>query len=168
MENINKIYAILYDICIKIKPGKKMVQKLLYLIERKGVNLNLSYSMHYFGPYSSKLDNAIHILENNDMITVNTEGLTHTIEVNEFKKTENLFNKEEQEIIDSVLETFLTKSAAELEAITTLDYVATSILKDDITDSNIINKVKVIKGSKFSEDYLRKLLMILKSNKYLN
>ena len=56
MNYFDKSAIIINQICEKIEPGKKMLQKLMYLIERKGVTLELNYSIHYFGPYSSKLD----------------------------------------------------------------------------------------------------------------
>ena len=32
------------------KPGKKTLQKLVYLIQQKGINLNYDYGIHFYGP----------------------------------------------------------------------------------------------------------------------
>lgn len=41
----------------------------MYLIERRGVYLNLNYSIHFYGPYSAALDYVAHTLldDNGDM-----------------------------------------------------------------------------------------------------
>lgn len=38
------------------KPGKKTLQKMVSLIEQKGVNLGYDYGLHFYGPYSGSLD----------------------------------------------------------------------------------------------------------------
>ena len=52
IKNYIKCEEILHYICQNQAPGKKMVQKLIYLIERKGVDLGLNYSIHFYRPYS--------------------------------------------------------------------------------------------------------------------
>ena len=59
--------------------GKKAAQKMFYFFERKGIDLNLRYGIHYYGPYSAKLDNTLHILESEDYIDINTSSSTHVI-----------------------------------------------------------------------------------------
>ena len=50
MVNLEQCAIIIRQICDATEPGKKMVQKLFYLMERKGLQLNLAYSIHFFGP----------------------------------------------------------------------------------------------------------------------
>ena len=78
-KTVDKNAIIIGQICKDLEPGKKMLQKLMYLISRKGVDLGLNYSIHFFGPYSSKLDNAMHILESYDKLSIDTNGTTHII-----------------------------------------------------------------------------------------
>lgn len=47
MKNYAKCEEILHYICQNQEPGKKMVQKLMYLMERKGIDLGLNYSIHF-------------------------------------------------------------------------------------------------------------------------
>ncbi len=157
---------IINQICKSIEPGKKMLQKLMYLIDRKGVDLDLNYSIHFFGPYSSKLDDTLHILENYDQLRIDTSGITHIIRLGDNPILGTL-EKKDQETVDFVLAHFITKSAYELEAITTLDYVATKMFDGKGLDQQIIDKVKQIKGTKFSVEYLANELNTLKQYRYL-
>ena len=166
MTCFEKNSIIIRQICDKIEPGKKMLQKLMYLISRKGVKLELNYSIHYFGPYSSKLDGTLHTLESFDKLSINTSGITHTIHLGD-SPIEGTLNGKEQESVDFVLKNFLRRSAHELEAITTIDYVATTILKNQAKDEEIIEKVQQIKGTKFSKEYLQDCLQTLKRLDYI-
>lgn len=167
MTSFDMNSVIINQICNQIEPGKKMLQKLMYLIDRSGLNLELNYSIHYFGPYSSKLDSTMHILESYDKLSIDTSGTTHIIHLGDVK-VEGKLEKKEQEKVDFVLENFSKKSAHELEAITTIDYVAVTMLKRQGTDQEIINKVQQIKGTKFSQEYLIDCLNTLKTLKYLS
>ena len=157
---------IINQICNQVEPGKKMLQKLMYLIERGGVNLDLNYSIHYFGPYSSKLDSTMRILESYDKLNIDTTGVTHIIRLGDVPIDGTLDGPDQQKV-DFVMENFSTKSAHELEAITTIDYVAVAMLKGQGSDQEIINKVQQIKGEKFSQEFLFHCLNTLKQLKYL-
>lgn len=157
---------IISQICESIEPGKKMLQKLMYLIGRKGVDLDLNYSIHFFGPYSAKLDNTMHILESYDKLRIDTSGITHVIRLGDNPISGNL-EEQDQEKVDFVLDHFIMKTAHELEAITTLDYVATEMFGGNGKDQQIIDKVKQIKGTKFSAEYLADGLNTLKQCQYL-
>lgn len=165
--NMLKKYAFLIgDICKDHQTGKKKLQKLMYLIERKGVQLDLRYSIHFFGPYSSKLDHIIHILENEDWLDIDTSGQTHRIIM---KKEENgQLSKEDNILVDEVREAFYDKSPMELEALTTIDYVATTLLHGTATRDDVIKQVKIIKGKKFSSQELEKEYDVLIEQGYLS
>lgn len=165
--NMLKKYAFLIgDICKDHQTGKKKLQKLMYLIERKGVQLDLRYSIHFFGPYSSKLDHIIHILENEDWLDIDTSGQTHRIIM---KKEENgQLSKEDNILVDEVREAFYDKSPMELEALTTIDYVATTLLHGTATRDDVIKQVKIIKGKKFSSQELEREYDVLIEQGYLS
>ena len=166
MTTFDKNAIIIGQICNDIEPGKKMLQKLMYLISRKGVELGLNYSIHFFGPYSSKLDNTMHILESYDKLNIDTSGTTHIIRLGD-SPIEGELDADDQNKVNFVMEMFSSKSAHELEAITTLDYVATVMLKGSGTDKQIVETVMQIKGSKFSSSCLSDSLSVLKQNSYL-
>ena len=54
-----------------------------------------------------------------------------------------------------------------VEALTTLDYAATTILKGKCSDEDIINEVVKIKGKKFPREYLSRELVTLKQTGYI-
>lgn len=173
-NDFNKYIIIINKICKKTELGKKMLQKLLYLIERKGVGLNLNYSIHFFGPYSSKLDELIHLFESEDIIEIDASGTTHKINMSKIIPEEYMditehyeLSPDDEEKVNFVLGNFIEKSAYELEAITTLDYVATFMARGTLSDTYIIEEVKRIKGSKFKDDYLKYQLEILKQYGYV-
>ena len=165
MNSFEQNSIIIGQICNEIEPGKKMLQKLMYLIDRRGINLGLNYSIHFFGPYSSKLDDTIHILESYDKLEIDTSGTTHIIRKGSVP-IDGQLDRNEQDIVTFVLTQFSKKTAFELEAITTIDYVANKMLKES-SENEIISKVKRIKGSKFSEDRLKESFQILKKLHYI-
>lgn len=166
MTNFDRNSIIICQICESMEPGKKMLQKLMYLIERRGVNLGLNYSIHFFGPYSDKLNEMIHTLESYDKLTIDTSGVTHTIHNGDIP-IEGHLDEEEQEKINFVLEHFSNRSAFDLEAITTIDYVANKMLRGSKDREEIINKVKKIKGSKFSDTHLSESFQTLQQFHYI-
>jgi uncharacterized protein YwgA len=75
MNNSLEGYAAALElICKKRKVGKKAIQKFMYLMERKGVEFDLDYKIHFFGPYSVKLTHILHALESRGVIDIDTSG----------------------------------------------------------------------------------------------
>lgn len=166
MTSFERNSIIISQICDRIEPGKKMLQKLMYLIDRQGVNLELNYSIHFFGPYSAKLNEMIHTLESYEKLTIDTSGVTHIIHKGNIPIVGQP-SEGEQGKINFVLEHFSNKSAFELEAITTIDYVANKMLNGSTDEAEIISKVKKIKGSKFSDAYLAESFQTLHRLHYI-
>lgn len=166
MNMLEKYAFLIGDICKDHQTGKKKLQKLMYLIERKGVQLDLRYSIHFFGPYSSKLDHIIHILENEDWLDIDTSGQTHRIIMK--KEGNGQLSKEDNILVDMVRAAFYDKSPMELEALTTIDYVATTLLHGNATRADVIKQVKIIKGKKFSSQELEKEYDVLIEQGYLS
>lgn len=166
MNLLDKYTFLIDDICKGKQTGKKKLQKLMYLIERKGVQLDLRYSTHFFGPYSSRLDHAIHILENEDWLDIDTSGQTHLIIIK--KEVSGQLSKEDNILVDEVREAFYDKSPMELEALTTIDYVATTLLDSKASRADVIKQVKIIKGKKFSSQELEREYDVLIEQGYLS
>lgn len=170
MNNSLKSYAAAIElICKNRKVGKKAIQKLMYLMERKGVEFDLDYKIHFFGPYSVKLDYILHVLESREVIDIDTSGRTHTVSVIDSTECEGEgLSSNGKKVVEDVLNNFGDKSPLELEGIATLDYVACNMTDSDKkSDADIINSVKRIKGTKFSEPQLYQYLEILKEHEYL-
>lgn len=166
MTSFERNSIIISQICDKIEPGKTILQKLMYLIDRRGIDLELNYTIHFFGPYSSKLNEMLQILESYDQINIDTSGTSHIIYKGDIPITGQP-DKYEQEKINFVLDHFSNKSAFDLEAITTMDYVANKMLKGSDDEKEIISRVKKIKGSKFSDINLEESFRILKQFNYI-
>lgn len=170
MNNLIKYAELFKMLCNKYNKdelGKKVTQKIFYFFERNGINLNLKYGIHYYGPYSAKLDDAMHVLESEDYISIDITGATHIISSGSTEIEKSDLTEKEKEIAESVLEEFVTKSSYELEALATMDYVATSILPSEASEVDIIEKFKEIKGNKFDDETIRETLKILKNLKLI-
>lgn len=169
MNNLRSYIEALESICENRNLGKKAVQKLMYLIERKGVEFDLDYTIHFFGPYSAKLDNILHVLESDEIIEINTTSRTHTVSIIDSSKCEGQkLSSKDKKTVEYVLNRFGNKSAFELEGIATLDYVACNFAgSDEKSDNDIINGVKRIKGTKFNAPQLSQYLEMLKEYQYL-
>lgn len=151
MENI-QVYAQLFDMLCNsfdgAKLGKKAAQKMFYFFERKGIDLNLRYGIHYYGPYSSKLDNALHVLESEDYIKINTNSSTHVISMKKGVSV-NALSENQKQIADTVIKAFAHKTPLELEALATMDFVSNTMKCS--TKAQIVNTFREIKGNKFAE-----------------
>ena len=132
--------------------GKKVTQKMFYFFERKGLKLNLRYGIHFYGPYSSKLDNVMHLLESEDILSIDYSGVKHIISMGSEEVTSNELDDSERRIANEVIDTFFCRTASDLEALATMDFISHSILGESATRSDVINKFKEIKGNKFSDD----------------
>jgi len=153
-------------------PGKKALQKLVYLIGRRGVRPDFHYSIHYYGPYSSKLDDTVHSLQLQGIVEIVPDGMNHRVrlieELQEFIEDPHLSEKESQEI-EYVLRNFGTLTPYDLEVITTADFVAGELGKilKPLTEEAIVEGVKKIKGDKFPDQNIRDALAVLKQHGYV-
>ncbi len=156
--------------------GKKALQKLIYLIQRKGLDLGFDYSIHYYGPYSSTLDYSVQSLEMQGAIEMNVDGLTwriHTTGMSGDLAEEsgyNDFGEPERAIIGYIVENFAGLSAKQLELLTTTDYVANKIGKERDTppDTVILDGVKRIKDDKFSDEEIIDAIHELRKHGFIN
>ena len=147
--------------------GKKVTQKMFYFFCRKGMPLNLRYGIHYYGPYSQKLDTILHVLESYDYININTAGRTHVISLGSHKVDDTALDINQTRIAEQVNSEFAHKSPYELEALATMDYVANSILPKGSSDKKIIEKFTEIKGNKFTPEMIQTTIQELRALQYI-
>lgn len=166
MENAKKIALLFKMMCENYNGtdvlGKKAAQKIFYFFERAGIDLNLRYGIHYYGPYSAKLDDAMYELESEGYLTIDISKKTHVINYGTENVSESILNPEEREIAERTLNLFGGKSPMELEALSTMDYIANFLLPNTATDQDIICKFKQIKATKFEQDIIDHTLDELK------
>lgn len=170
MKNLGKIADLFTILCKKYdneELGKKVTQKMFYFFERKGIDLNLRYGIHFYGPYSSKLDDIMYYLDVMGIISIDTSGRTHKISLGNTPNEDHGLTESEKETAQSVLNTFFGKTPYELEALATMDYVANSLLKGNYTDEMIVSKFKEIKGDKFDQNIIADSIAELKKDGFL-
>jgi uncharacterized protein YwgA len=169
MDKTTALISIINKIAEYQHPGKKMLQKLIYLIQRKGFDIGFDYGIHYYGPYCSGLDFAIHSLEMQGAIEIIQDGMTQRVHTSDISETIIRENKAEKlssqqiETINNVVEKFAELTAWQLEVITTTDYVANELRNSGkgYDNESVLVGVKTIKGDKFSNDQIKWALSLL-------
>ena len=172
MSNMEKCAELFEVLCNEFHPkqekiGKKVVQKMFYFFERSGIEINLRYGIHFYGPYSSKLDDMMHMLESEDYISIDDSGTTHIISLGAEKIRSKELSIAEKEMAERVIQSFQQKSPQELEALATMDFIANSILDKNANRETVISRFRKIKGTKFSKDIIDRTYDELVSLKYI-
>lgn len=132
------------------KPGKKALQKIVFLIEQKGINLGYDYGLHFYGPYSGELDADTTSLSLDGIIEFDFSGYSHRMSINDSFTVEpdDDLSAEELRQIDALIEHFRGQTASELELLTTAIYAYEHL--EDKSEESVISGVQKIKGSKYS------------------
>lgn len=170
MKNLIKyaeLFKLISDNFSGASLGKKVSQKMFYFFERSGIELNLRYGIHYYGPYSSRLDNYMHMLENENFINIDTSKSTHVISIENFTNEIEVLLDDEVEKAQFVIRNFAQKTPLQLEALATMDYVANYILSSNPSKEDVIDKFKEIKGDKFSQEDMDNSYRMLKEIKFI-
>lgn len=171
MENLTKLAGMVQMVSQiysgSEKLGKKVVQKMFYFFERSGVQLNLRYGIHYYGPYSSRLDNYLHILEDMEYIKIDISGKTHQISSGDVKLSEDALAESEKHTVETVINNFFQKTPLQMEALATMDYVSHYIFSDHASETEIKDKFKEIKGTKFNEAEISETYKTLRELKFI-
>ncbi len=82
-------------------------------------------------------------------------------------KCMNFLSDEEKRTVQYLLQKFEHKSPLELEALSTMDYIANSILPVGASDDMCVDKFKQIKGTKFEQNVIKKALEELKQLEFI-
>lgn len=141
-------------------PCKKKVQKMVYLIEEKGIDLGFQYKIHFYGPYSEDLDYTICELKARHELDITYGNKGHILECTKGVQCSGL-----TEQIEKIIDTFGKMTAQQLELITTALFAERHIsVRNDVS---IMNAVKKIKGSKFSDNKIKEAIDLLKEKQYI-
>lgn len=148
---------------INAAPCKKTVQKIVYLIEEKGINLGMGYGIHFYGPYSEDLDFVIYKMCADHYLKIDYTEHGHLI------SAAGEWEAEEKDVLsaetEKIVEEFARDTPSELELLATTLYVAKS--KRANGRDFIIKGVKKIKGSKYSEEKILKAMERLQKFDYI-
>ena len=147
---------------INSAPCKKTLQKIIYLIENKGVNLGCNYGIHFYGPYSSDLDFAVRELSDDGILNIQYTLTEHRISVS---KETNFLEKHtfDNSTVDDVINEFSKDSPSELELIATTLYVYLQVKDIDKVMPGVIK----IKGSKYSTTRIQSTIDRLQRTGYI-
>lgn len=144
MVNNEAIVKIISDLTsIKGEPCKKTLQKIVFLVEAKGIDLGCDYGIHFYGPYSSDLDFAVRELCDEGVLSIQYTPLEHKIHVEDHIMGAQYNNEKVSEIVSE----FGKDTASELELLATALYV---YLKGRDIEKVTLG-VKKIKGEKYSD-----------------
>lgn len=161
MVNYEAILSII-DKLTKINeaPCKKTLQKIVFLIEAKQVDLGCDYGIHFYGPYSSDLDFAVRELCDEGSLTIKYTPLEHRICTCEKDRQYEYANA----IVDEIITEFAMTSASELELLATALY--SYLIDKDICQ--IVSRVEKIKGEKYSKQRINSAIERLEKTGFLN
>lgn len=143
-------------------PCKKTLQKIVFLIEAKNVDLGCDYGIHFYGPYSADLDFAVRELNDEDILRIDYTPTEHRISV-----VMDSFESDDNDNVDPtancVIDEFSKETPSELELIATALYVYLQV-KD-------VNRIKMevikIKGNKYSDSRIDNAIKRLKKTGYI-
>ena len=139
-------------------PGKKTLQKLIFLIEQTGINLQFDYGLHFYGPYSATLDAAVTTLNTEGILNFDYSGYSHRMAIDEKKYDVSPDNLSDEQIkkIDEIIIHFKERSPSDLELLTTAIYAFNNLAVK--TQADVINGVQKIKGTKYSQNEILEAL----------
>lgn len=140
-------------------PCKKTLQKMVFLIEAKKVDLGCDYGIHFYGPYSADLDFAVRELCDEGVLKIDYTPMDHLISVAD----SSLVGDYSDNTVDQVIASFGHESPGELELIATALYVYLCLNDKEKIKAGI----KKIKGSKYSDSRIDAAITKLIHNGYI-
>lgn len=141
-------------------PGKKTLQKMVFLIQHKGINLDFDYGLHFYGPYCSALDAMTTFLDAEGIIDFDYTGYSHRMKINDMFEVTSGLDVAEEKIVDDVILEFKDSSPSQLELLTTAMYAFEHL--PDKSIPSIVKGVKKIKGTKYSDSEIEGAIERLK------
>ncbi len=160
MVNNSAIVKIIESITKKNgAPCKKTLQKMVYLIEKKGVNIGCDYGIHFYGPYSPDLDFAVREMCDEGVLMIEYSSMEHKIKIVD----KSFIEPYENGVIDEVINQFGRETSAELELLATALYVYYQVADAEKIKAGVLK----IKGSKYSERRIDSAIECLKTNGFI-
>ena len=156
IENINTVK--------EAYPGKKELQKTVYLLQKKGLDLGYSYRFYFYGPYSDSLDEDIKRLSILGELEIYQDDLTHRIRIPDHKEYCSGSNDNTIHLIHKTIDELKDISPRDLELMATIVFLADDCI---VTEEEIIKKVHAVKGDKYCDNEIREHYEILKAKEYI-
>lgn len=160
MVNNEAIVSVISKLsAIKRAPCKKTLQKIVFLIEAKNVDLGCDYGIHFYGPYSADLDFAVRELCDDGVLEIKYTSMEHRISVVD----NSVASRYNNQIVNDVLDEFGKDTPSNLELLATALYVYLQV-RDA---SKVKNGVVKIKGTKYTERQIDTAVARLRRTGYI-
>ena len=136
-------------------PVKKALQKTVFLLEKKGVNLNFNYMLHFYGPYSAELDHETAELTSEGIVQFDYTDHGHKMSISSDYKNRIKSDLPSNQLvtIQSVIERYKEQTPSDLELLTTAIYAYEHT--NGKAKAEIIRNVKKIKGEKYNDQEIQ-------------
>jgi uncharacterized protein YwgA len=141
--------------------GKTVIQKLMYILERKGVG-KYNYTLYHYGPYSSKVESLLNYAE--FLKGVNVEWgvgrgyfIKPSVNVEHLEKS---VSEDKKETINDIVTKVGSLTAKDLSLLSTILYVENQ--ENISNDEELINVVRSIKPLFSKEEVKGKIDLIKK------
>ncbi len=136
-------------------PVKKALQKTVFLLETKGVNLDFDYILHFYGPYCAKLDHETTKLSADGVVNFEYTKYGHKMSVapEYLSSLETNLSADSLHLARKVITRYKDRSASDLELLTTAIYAYKHT--DAQTQEDVAEKVKIIKGKKYNDQEIQ-------------
>jgi len=125
--------------------GRKKLQKMVHLLQRKGVSFDMDYAYHHYGPYSADLQAEVQELVDQELLVEEMKDNTYqyylTDKGKEFLGVLQETKKDAFALPNNLMELLMDKSSPFLEVVSTYSY----LLDNGYTDEEAIAKLKELK-----------------------
>lgn len=150
LEDFKKIIALLQS--VNTIKGRTKFQKMVYILQNKGINFSEKFKYHYYGPYSSGLQLEIDELVDRGIFKESGEGFSFKYEYND-EFSGNLDMDSEIKSNSNLINFLVIQDYQELELVSTIYYLKNS----GYPNNNLIKgKLKILKphlSSKFEKSF---------------
>lgn len=121
--------AVLREFCLLLEDtGKTKLQKLTYLLqETQGVDLQYSFRLHHYGPFSDELDNDLDTTEAVGLVTITRDEEGYGFHVTPSRAVDTKWLPDigvTKSKISQLVDEFGKEDASALEVIATVHYVS--------------------------------------------
>ena len=157
--NAAMVISEIYEARNKESFVKKTLQKTVYLAQQKGAELGYGFTLHFYGPYSAQLDTDTLCLQAYGEVFCDYQPNGHFLEPNKPEISvlgEPTIDDTTLELVHSVAARYKDWSPSLLELLATAIYAYKHL--DNNSKENIISKVRHIKGEKYSDAEISKVL----------
>ena len=115
--------------------GRTIFQKICYILERYGTDLDLKFEKGTYGPYSPDIKKMYTILSNNNLIHEKASGKAVLITVtDQFKIEKNTYSEKDKQNVNKTYRLFQRiKDVSQAEMITTILYSYDQLIQNDKT-----------------------------------